>query len=144
RTAEARNAFTEALDSYRQALALLKLLPESPERELRELELTQSIALTLMFTAGYSAPEAIDAIERGAALAERSGSLKQLVDLMILRGGAYVVAGNFQAAAALADRALELAVREGSPVNVGRAHHLQIQAHSYVGDLAGVEKHFTA
>ena len=39
KTAEARNAFREALESYQQAVALLNLLPESPERDLRELKL---------------------------------------------------------------------------------------------------------
>jgi hypothetical protein len=47
-----RCAFTKALESYRQAIALLKLLRESPERELRELELAQSIILPLVYTAG--------------------------------------------------------------------------------------------
>ena len=144
KTAEARNAFREALESYRQAIALLKLLPESPERELRELELAQSIVSPLMFTAGYSAPETIHAIEHATVLAEKSGSLKQLVDLMISQAGAYNVAGNFQAGAQLADRVLELALREGSPVSVGRAHAFQINTRFYVGDLAGIEKHFMA
>jgi tetratricopeptide (TPR) repeat protein len=144
KAAEARTAFAEALENYRQAIALVKLLPESPERELRKLELAESIIQPLLFTAGYSAPETIDAIEHAAVLAEKSGSLKQLVDLMISRGAAYNVGGNFQAGAAVADRALELAMREGSPVNIGRAHALQIHARFWVGDLAGVEKHFTA
>jgi class 3 adenylate cyclase/tetratricopeptide (TPR) repeat protein len=144
KVAEARNAFVEALESYRQAIALLRLLPESTERDLRELELAQSIARMLMFTTGFTAPQAIDAIEHAAVLAEKSGGLKQMVDSMVARGGAYIVAGNFQAAAAIADRVLELALREGSRASLGRAYILQIQARTYVGDLAGVEKHFTA
>jgi hypothetical protein len=36
KTAEARNAFAEALENYRQASKLLELLPQSPERDLRE------------------------------------------------------------------------------------------------------------
>ena len=47
KAAEARNAFSEALESYQQALALLNLLPESPERDLRELELRQSVVQML-------------------------------------------------------------------------------------------------
>ena len=47
RPREARNAFKEALESYQQALALLNLLPESPERDLRELELRQSVVRML-------------------------------------------------------------------------------------------------
>ena len=80
KAAEARNAFKEALESYQQALALLNLLPESPERDLRELELRQSVVRMLYVTRGYAAPETIDATERAAALAEKSGNLTQLVN----------------------------------------------------------------
>src|SRR5713101_7667008 len=69
-TAEARNAFSEALESYRQALALLDMLPESPERDLCELELRQSLSLTLYVTRGFG-PETTEASERIGALAEK-------------------------------------------------------------------------
>ena len=52
KAAEAHNAFSEALESYQQALALLNLLPESPERDLRELELRQSVVQMLWMTRG--------------------------------------------------------------------------------------------
>jgi tetratricopeptide (TPR) repeat protein len=144
KTAELRNAFREAVESYRQAIALLKLLPESPERELRELELAQAIVGPLIFTTGYSSPETIHAVEHAAVLAEKSGSLKQLVDLMISQAYAYTYASNFRPAVALAEQALALALREGSPGSVGRAHALQIVGRYFVGDLVGVEEHFTA
>ena len=144
KAAEVGNAFTEARESYQQAIALLDLLPESRERDLRELELAQSIVDPLIATAGLSAPETVRAIDHAAVLAEKSGSLKQLVDLMISRGAAYTAAGNFQAGVAPADRALELALREGSPVSLGRAHALQMRTRFFVGDFAGVEEHFLA
>jgi class 3 adenylate cyclase/tetratricopeptide (TPR) repeat protein len=143
KAAEARNAFREASESYRQALALLNMLSESRERDLRELELTQSIVRVLIFTRGYSAPETIHATERAAALAEQSGSLKELIDLMNSRGAMMVISGDLVAASAVADRALELALREGSPMSLGRAHALQVLTHYLRGDLAGAEKHFT-
>jgi predicted ATPase len=43
KAAEARNAFIEAQESLQQALALLRLLPESSERDSRELELRLSL-----------------------------------------------------------------------------------------------------
>jgi tetratricopeptide (TPR) repeat protein len=144
KAAEARNAFTEALESYRHAIALLKLLPESPERDLRELELATSIVRTLLFSARYTEPETIDAIEQASVLAEKSGSLKQLVDLMIPRAFAYTLGGNFQAGAAFADRVLELALREGTAGNIGRAHGLQMVVRFLVGDLTGAEERFMA
>jgi class 3 adenylate cyclase/tetratricopeptide (TPR) repeat protein len=144
KAAEARYAFREASVSYQKAVALLNLLPESGERDLRELELTHSIVRVLIFTRGYSAPETIHAIERGAALAEQSGNFKQLTDLLISRGGMMVVSGALVAASAVADRALELALREGSPMSLGRAYTLQVTTRCFRGDLAGAEQHFTA
>ena len=144
KTAEVRNAFAEALESYRQASKLLELLPQSPERDLCELELATSIAWMRFFTAGFTAPQAIDAIERAIVLAEKSGSLKQLVDLMIPRANGHINSGELRAGAALADRVLELALHEGTAANIGRAHGLQIQARFSMGDLAGAEERFRA
>jgi predicted ATPase len=137
KAAEARNAFSEALESYQQALALLNLLPHSRERDLRELELTHSIVRVPIIRRAYSAPETIHLIERAAALAEKSGNLKQLIDLMISRAHMLAASGAFVSASAVADRALELALREGSPMSLGRAHTLQLQTRHLRGDLAG-------
>ena len=53
--AQARNAFREARENYNQALALLNLLPDSPERDIRELELRQSLMSMLQITRGWAA-----------------------------------------------------------------------------------------
>ena len=143
--AEARNAFKEAQESYRQAVAFLDALPESSERDLRELELRQSIVRMLFITRGYSASETIEAAERAATLAEKSGNLRQLVNLLIARGISAVIGGrDLPAASKLADRALDLALREASPSSLGRAHMLAMIARFYGGDLAGAEEHFIA
>ena len=71
-------AFKEASESYRQALALLNMLPESPERDARELELGQS-----SFGCCSSQRLCCAGNDRGnrarSALAEKSGNLAQLV-----------------------------------------------------------------
>jgi class 3 adenylate cyclase/tetratricopeptide (TPR) repeat protein len=144
KAAEARNAFREALESYRQAMALLTLLPESSERDLRELELRQSVVRMLWVTRGYAAPETIDATERVAALAERSGNLAQLVKLMASRIMTAYISGDLSAASMLADQLLELAVREGSPTSLGLGHAYQVFTRYQRGDLAGAERHFIA
>ena len=102
KVAEARSAFSEALESYHQALALLNLLPESPERDLRELELRQSVVQTLYVTKGYAAPETIAATERAAALAEKSGNLAQLVNWATSRSLNALVSGALSAASRIA------------------------------------------
>ena len=142
--AESRNAPIEARESYQQAISLLMLQQESSQRNVRELELRTSIVRTLLFSANYTGPETAQAIEQAALLAEKSGSLKQLIDLMIPRAFAYTLGGSFRAGGAFADRALELALREGTSANIGRAHGLQMLVRFMVGDLAGVEERFIA
>ena len=57
KAAEARNAFVETRESLQQALAQVNLLPESPQRDVRELELRRSLVEILLMTRGYNAPE---------------------------------------------------------------------------------------
>jgi len=136
-------AHAEAVGYLRRALELLQQLPESADRVRQELELGISLVEMLWVTRGFAAPETIEATERLAALAEHSGTLTQLVDSVSRRWQVALVSGELPAASALADQALDLAVREGSPARLGTAHLLQLQTRSYRGDLAGVEEHFT-
>jgi tetratricopeptide (TPR) repeat protein len=131
-------------ESYHQALALLNLLPDSPERDDRELKLRQSVVRMLWVTRGSAAPETIDATERAAALAEKSGNLTQLVRSMTTRGFTAYFSGDLSTAGILADQALEIAVREGAPISLAVAHALQLITRHQRGDLAGAETHFTA
>jgi class 3 adenylate cyclase/tetratricopeptide (TPR) repeat protein len=142
--ARARNAFREAQESYQQALAMLKLSPASPERDMRELEIRQSAVQMLWVTRGYSAAETIDATEALAAVAEKAGNLRQLINLMVSRSMNAYMSGDLRASSMLDDRLLELAVREGSPTSLAHAHYRQILSRIGRGDLAGAEKHFAA
>jgi tetratricopeptide (TPR) repeat protein len=142
--AEAHNAFKEAEESYRQALALLTLLPDSAERDVRELELRQGVVRILFITRGYSDPQTVQAAEHAVVLAEKTGHVRQLLNLIIARGISAVIGGDLAGARQLADRALKLAHREDSASILGRVHLLQIHAHYFHGDLPGTEKHFDA
>jgi tetratricopeptide (TPR) repeat protein len=142
--AEERNAFIEAQESYQQALALLGLLTESPERDERELELRQSLVSMLHLTRGYSSAEAVEAFERVAALAEKGGNLLQMVGSASTRGYHSYSAGDLSTAATLADDALGLAQRDSNPTVMAYLRRLQQSIHFFRGDLAGVEKHFAA
>jgi tetratricopeptide (TPR) repeat protein len=145
KAAEARGAFNEALRSYHQALDQLNRLPESAERDSRELQLRSSVYTMLWMTRGPSAPDTIEAAELATALAEKSGNLALVVWLMLTTGlSALFASRDTDAIQALADQALELARREGSPGTLLSAHSLQIQVRIIHGDLAGVEEHFAA
>jgi class 3 adenylate cyclase len=142
KTAEARNAFREALDSYQQAVNLIAFFAESPERNVRELDLRDSIFRMLYVLKGHAAPETLNAIERVAALSEKSGQLARLAGSMNARGFGAYFSGDLATAKALADNALKLAVRDGSPTILANVHFLQIATRQLLGDLAGLEEHF--
>jgi class 3 adenylate cyclase/tetratricopeptide (TPR) repeat protein len=142
--AESRSAFIEAQESLQQVLTLLHLLPESRERDLRELELRQSLVSILHMTRGWAAPEAAEAAVRIGLLAERTGDLRQLIESMSLRCFQALIAGDLSTAAALADETLELARQEGNPTSLALLHSHQVLVRFYRGDLAGAERYFTS
>ena len=139
---EARNAFREALKNYQEALTFTELLTKSPSRDLLELELRQSVVSMLQITGGYSNPKTIDATEEAVALAEKSGNLQRLVSLTISRCMSVLGSGNLPLTIALADQAVNLALRGGTHGDLAFTHTIQIMARYRCGDLAGVERHF--
>ncbi len=141
--ADMRRAFKEAEADYRQALAMLDTLAESPERDARELELANALAQVLTLARGYSASETVEIVARTRALAEKSGDLAHLVVQGFGAWAALNTAADFPRAAALADQMLDFAQREGSPTSLVYAHQAQMQAHFYGGDPVRAEEHFT-
>jgi hypothetical protein len=101
-----------------------------------KVELRQSIIRMIWITTGTASPESVDARVRATALAEKSGNLSELVSLMHASGNAAFQAGDYESAATLADQALELAVREGNPTNLGHVYGLQVIVRFLRGDLA--------
>jgi hypothetical protein len=140
--ADARRALKEAEEGYRRALAILNTLPESLERDARELELTSALVQVLQLAKGYSAPESVEAAACARALAERSGNLAQLVRQAFATWTSTLASGDYPSASVLADQLLDLARHEGSPPSLGLAHTAQVMVRFYRGDLVGVEEHF--
>jgi tetratricopeptide (TPR) repeat protein len=141
--AQGRNSFKEAEESYRQASAMLNLLPESPERDLRELHLRQSLASMLQVTKGWAAAETVDVVERLAAVAAKTGNLKELGNSLAGRAFTAWIQGELSTAGALADQALELALREPNPGILALRYMLQIIVRFWRSDFAGADEHFT-
>ena len=137
-----RSAHQQAIAHLTAALELLNTLPESPERDGRELELASALVQVLQLTKGYSAPETVEAAARARALAEKTGNLAQLVLQLSSISRAAFVSGDYRRAAVVADQLLDLAQREGSPTSLWLAHYAQLQARILSGDPVGAEEHF--
>src|SRR6516225_8925184 len=141
--AMARSATMEAEESFRQALVMLKTLPESSERDTRELELCSALVYALQRTRGYSAPQTVEAGARLRVLAEKVGNLSQIVRQETRTWGAVLTNGDYARAAAIADHILDLAQRQGHKTeHLALAHYAQVQTRLYRGDLIGAEEQF--
>ncbi len=138
-----RHAFKEAEEAYRQALEMVRALPESAERDGRELELMSRFAQVLQVTRGWAALETSDAAAHARALAEKSDNLAQVVLQMFGTFAAASVSGDSAAARVFADQMLDLAERGSSPASLGLAHAAQVFSRHFRGDLIGAEEHFT-
>jgi predicted ATPase len=142
-SALARRAFKEAEGAFRSAVVILLGEKASPERDAQELALVSQLARVLVLTRGYAAPETVEAAGRAKALAEKFGSVSQLIREEGRIWQATVTAGDYAGAAALADHIMDLARGDGeSPQRLIFAHNAQLQTRFYTGDLAGVEEHF--
>ena len=82
RRAGTRYAMVEAERHYSNALELLAELPETPERDRRELALQLAVGPALMSVLGWAAPEVERAYTRGRKLCERVGELAQLFPIL--------------------------------------------------------------
>ena len=142
-SAYGRRAFKEAEGAYRHAIAGLMDLAPAPERDARELEIVSQLSRVLALTKGYAAPDTIEAAGRAKALAEKSGSISQLIREEGRIWQATVTTGDYAGAAVLADHILDLSRGENeSPSRLIFAHNAQLQTRFYTGDLAGAEEHF--
>jgi class 3 adenylate cyclase/tetratricopeptide (TPR) repeat protein len=145
KVAKARGAFKEALESYRRGLEMLQLLPESSERDVRELAIRQTLLLMLWMTGGPSSHDTMDAVQHAMGLAEKTGQIASLLLSIVTAGWSSLLSSpDIAGIQMLADRALELALRERSASSLLMAHSFQIQTCLFRGDLTGAENHFAA
>jgi predicted ATPase/class 3 adenylate cyclase len=137
-----RASYAEAESYLAAALGVVGAIPDSPERDARELRLLSSSAQALVVTKGVGAPELLEMNLRARVLAEKTGNLRELA-LQLARAATYANAsGDYFSGTALADKALETAQREGSPISLAYAHSASLQARFYLGDFVAAEDHF--
>jgi len=141
--AETRRAFKEAEEGYRRALAMLITLPDSAQRDGRELTLQDALARVLMYTEGYAASQTLEAAARARSLAEKSGSLADRARQLFSTWAVHAVAGDIPGANALAEQLRDIAEQEGSPASFAFAYHALLFSRFQRGLLVETEEHYT-
>jgi tetratricopeptide (TPR) repeat protein len=140
-TAQARNAFKEALESYQQALALLRSLPEKPRHVQQELTLQAALGLALVMTKGLGAPEVREAYDHARKLCERVGNTPEIFPVLYALCNFYVQQEEMRTAQDLAEQTLNLAEKQDDPQCRIAAHRSLVSVSFWRGAFVEARQH---
>jgi class 3 adenylate cyclase/tetratricopeptide (TPR) repeat protein len=136
-----RGAYREAERHYREALANLEIVPESRDRDGRELKLQLALGGVMAATRSWSGVDTAAVYTRARTLAERGGADESLP---VFRGlwASALTRCELRAAMVLADQMLEIAHGMNGPEALDTANYAQGFTHLCLGDLPVARGHF--
>lgn len=140
-TAMRKHAYREAIDLLTKALSLLNSWPASIERWQQELLLQIALAISLLMTKGFTAPEVDRAYARAHALCQQLGTTPQLFPVLEGLQTFYAVRGELRKAHALGLQLLDLAQQAGSPALTLEAHHVLGDSFLMQADFCRAREH---
>ncbi len=149
--AASRFAHAEAIRLHKEALSIVRGLPEGKDRDSQELAVLEAMAAPLTARFGYSSPELQQTLERSIDLAEWLGHLGSKLNSLVALSASRFVQGRTADAYQVASRALTLVGPESEPsgpahfmaggptISLGRPaeglHHLELATHLASGAL---------
>jgi predicted ATPase len=136
-----RSANREAVSHLTTGLALLRTLPDSPQRTEAELELLMSLGTPLMVTKGYAAPEVGRAYARARERCEQIGETPQLMRVVLGLRNFYQVGGAFHTARELGEQGVALAQRMPDDAFLVYAHMALAHTLFSLGEFARAREH---
>ena len=125
----------EAVGHLTRALELLSTLPESPERDQREIGLRVSLGVAAGSAGSFAEPDVQRAFERARDLCGRAGQTPQLFPALRGLYIFYVLTGKPRTARETAQQLLHLAEAEGNPVTLLSSHQAMGFTSMVLGDL---------
>src|SRR5262249_19276877 len=132
-----RFADVEAIGHLTRGLALLEALPESPDRDARELQFLGPLGTAYIAERGYAAPEVGPVFRPARELCARIGEPPPLFVVLWGNFAWHVVRGDFRLCTDLADEVVALAERLHDPGMLMEALFLRGLTLLYRGDFAG-------
>jgi class 3 adenylate cyclase/predicted ATPase len=139
--ASERSAHLEAISHLTRGLELVAMLPEGTERIPQELALQAALAVSLMATQGFAAPEVGRAYARLRTLCGYAGETAQVVDAVAGLWAYHAMRAEFAAARELGEELLRLGQRVQDQGVLLRAHHALEVTLFRIGEFAGALRH---
>lgn len=135
------SANEEAIDHFNKAIEMLRTLPESPERDQRELALQIALGAPLIVTQGYGAPEVERVFARAHALSLLVLEPPQLFPVIYGLRSYYLMQAQHRTALEIAEQLLTLAEKEGDAAFFLQAHEALGSTLFYLGELDRSREH---
>jgi tetratricopeptide (TPR) repeat protein len=137
-----RSAIVEAVNHLTRGIELIKLLPPSPERDRKELDLYLPLSPAMSAMKGFAAPETVRVMSRARALLGSSGSLAEQMSVL---SGLYLVhymnGPDFEKALGVAQQCLTLATGHKHTEAIAQANRFIGQALWARGELVQARRH---
>jgi class 3 adenylate cyclase/tetratricopeptide (TPR) repeat protein len=137
-----RSAIVEAVNHLTRGIELIKLLPPSPGRDRKELDLHLPLAPAMSAMKGWAAPETVRVMTRARELLGSSGSLAEQMSVL---SGLYLVhyihGPSFDQVLGVAQQCLTLAGLHEHTEALAQAHRFMGQALWSMGEFEAARDH---
>jgi serine/threonine protein kinase len=130
-------ANTDAIGHFKRGLDALAALPDSPEREMKELALQLQLGSAYQAVLGYSAPDVGPAFARARDLCQRVGSPAELFAIMWGNWTWHLVRGELMLCTELADEMITYAEYTADSGMLMEAHVVLAITKFFQGDFSG-------
>ncbi len=140
RNAAQINTHREAVQLARRGLEVLLKLPETPERDGRELGLQLTLGFSLQSVLSWAAPEAGAAFNRARQLCEQMGDDPRLIAALSGVAFYHSVRAEYETAQGLCEQMMQLAEQAQDPVLMVMASIFWANVHYYQGDLVSAQQ----
>ncbi len=132
-----RCAYADATGVLKDAIDLLSRLPESPERNERELSLQLALGTSLFVTKGWGSPAAMRAYARARQLCAQLNNSPEVFPMLYGSFFVHWLRGEVRIAYQIAEDLMRWAQNSKEPGVLLYAHHALGQVSCFMGDLHG-------
>ena len=136
------SANDQAITHLNEALKLLDLLPDTPERTREELTLQLALGAPLLGTAGPTSPELMAAYNRALDLCEQVGDEAQLFQTLLILVHHHAAQGELEKTLEMAEQMLHVTERAEEPLPAAMAYWARGFALNYLGRFAEARDDF--
>ncbi|MHB8270700.1 adenylate/guanylate cyclase domain-containing protein [Bradyrhizobium sp.] len=140
--ATGRAGMVEAVAYFDKALALLRTLPETPERDQQELMLLIGRGLPLTAIRSYAAADVGDNYRSAHALCKRMGASPKIFAVLQGLYRFYLVSAELHTVVDTTTQLLDIAEKSGDQNLLMEAHQALAHTRGYRGELQAAQEHF--